>query len=319
MSKAKNALGFLKETFREFGDDDCPRMAAALAYYTVFSLPPLLVILIGIAGLAWGEQAVAGRIEGEVGALLGPQAGEAIATMVENAGSDRSGSRLAAWLGLAVLLFGASGVFAQLQAALNEAWDVAPDPDKSGVVRMVTKRLLSFGMVLGIGFLLLVSLALSAFLSAAGEMVASMLPAGISQVLLQGVHTAVALAIIMLLFAAIYKVMPDAEVSWRDTWVGAGVTALLFVVGKFAIGFYLGNSDPGSAYGAAGSLVLILVWIYYASLIVLLGAEFTQVWARRYGRGIVPEKGAVRVVEQKRHLHGAAARRHAESERSPRP
>jgi membrane protein len=187
----------------------------------------------------------------------------------------------------------------ELQAALNRAWGVEPDPDRGGVKNFVIKRLFSLGMVLSIAFLLLVSLVLSAALTAFGGALGGLLPGDASEVLLQLLDNAVSLVVITLLFAAMFKVLPDARIAWRDVWVGALVTTVLFLAGKFLIGLYLGQANPGEAYGAAGSLAILLVWIYYSSLILLLGAEFTPVWARERGAGVEPQEGAVRVVVER--------------------
>ena len=286
----------LKETIAEIGDDDVPTLSAAIAYYTVFSLPPLLVILVGIAGLLFGPDTVQEAIMGQVGGLAGEEAGREVQTMIENAGDvgDSLGTKL---LGIAALLFGATGAFAQLQKALNRAWDIEP-AQGSGIRGFVMKRVLSFGMVLTIAFLLLVSLALSAFLSSLHDTIGGILPGGLSPVVWQLINAGVSIGVITLLFAALFVLLPDAEIQWRDVWIGAAVTAIFFTVGKWAIGLYLGTSNPGSAFGAAGSLALILVWVYYSALILLAGAEFTQVWARRFGSRIEAEEGAVRAEEE---------------------
>ena len=311
---AKDAFALLKSAAQDFADDDCPRMAAALAYYTVFSLPPLLFLIITIAGVAFGQEAAEGQVEQQVTSLVGPDAAGQVQTMIQNASEQTSGGTIATILGIIALVFGATGVFAQLQDALNAAWEVEPDPEVSGLKNFIFKRVLSLGMILGIGFLLLVSLALSALLTGAGGAIASLLPGEASDVLLQIINFALSFVVVALLFAAIYKVMPDAEIAWRDVWVGAAGTALLFVVGKFLIGLYLGNTDAGSAYGAAGSLAIILLWVYYSAMIVLFGAELTQAWAKRYGQGIRPDDGAVRVVEEKQHLRGEEAEEHGRRE-----
>ena len=275
-------------------DDEATRVAAALSYYTIFALPPLLVLLITIAGSVWEPSDVQGRVEAQIGSLLGREGAAGIREMLANQNRPGSGGLFPTLLSIAGLLFGATGAFIQLQSALNTAWDVKPDPEQGGIRNFVTKRLLSLGMILGVGFLVLVSLALSALLSAAGDSVEGFLPEALSGPLLAAINFVVSLGVITLLFAAMFKVLPDAVIEWRYVWIGALVTAGLFVLGKFLIGFYIGQSDPGSAYGAAGSLAVILVWIYYASIIVLLGAEFTQVYARSKGAAIVPEPGAVR-------------------------
>lgn len=275
-------------------------MAAALSYYTLFSLPPLLVIVVTIAGYFFGQAAVQGRISQEIGYLIGPGAASAIEVMIRNATERMTGGTIAAWFGIGALVFAATTALAQLQQALNRAWEVAPDPAQGGIRNFVMKRVLSFGMIVGVGFLLLVSLALSAALSAVGDQLSLFLPAWMSARLLQVITFVVSFAVVTFLFAAVLRVLPDAQITWDDVLPGALFTALLFTVGKSLVGFYLGKSDPGSAYGAAGSLAVILVWMYYASAILLLGAEFTQAWVRTDGREIMPEKGAVHIVEEVR-------------------
>lgn len=304
--KGRQVWSFFKTSVKEFAKDDCPRMAAALAYYTVFSLPPLLVLVITVAGAVWAEEAVTGQIESQIRGVVGPQGARAVQTMIANASEAGGGATLATVLGVAALVFGATGAFAQLQKALNAAWEVEPDPESGGLKGFLSKRLLSLGMVLAVAFLLLVSLALSAILQAAGDYVSGRL-GGLSGTLLGALNAGVSLLVVTLLFAAIYKVLPDARIAWRDVLVGALLTSLLFALGKWAISLYLGTADIGSTYGAAGSLAVILVWVYYASMVLLLGAEMTQVWAQRYGSPIVPEEGAVRVVTEKRRVREAGA------------
>lgn len=290
---------FVRETLAEFAGDRCQQMAAGLAFFMVFSLPPLLLILLSITAALFGAPAVEERLIGEISALIGDRGADAVEIMVSNVAADSRGP-LAATLGALVLLFGATAAFTQLQAALNEAWAVAPDPAKGGLRNFLVKRLLSLGMVLAVGFLLLVSLVVSTALATVGDWITASLPSWASTGLLMASNALLSFALITVLFAAIFKVLPDARIAWRDVWVGALLTALLFVAGKFLIGFYLRRSDLGSTYGAAGSLVVLLVWIYYTSVVLLLGAEVTQVWARRMGSEIVPEEGAVRVVRERR-------------------
>lgn len=294
----KGLFGILKETFSEFSEDNCTTMAAALAYYTVFSLPPMLIIIIAVAGIVLNPQEVEQAIQQQAGSLVGQGGAQQIQTMIQNAGNLGQKGTIGIILGVAGLLFGATGAFAQLQTALNRAWEIMPDPEGGGIMRTLLKRVLSLGMVLGIAFLLLVSLVLSAALSALSGWLAQFLPGGISGAALFVLDAAVSLAVISLLFAAIFKVLPDAKVAWKDVWLGGFVTALLFVAGKFAIGFYLGQSNPGEAFGAAGSLALILIWIYYSSMILFLGAEFTQSWAKNKGEGIEPDQDAVRMEDE---------------------
>lgn len=301
------AWGLLKRTFKDFMEDGCPQMAAALSYYTIFALPPLLILILTVVGMVFDPAEVQEAMRGQVGAALGADGAQQIGTIIEQA--DRpEGRGVRALVGIGALILGATGAFMQLQNALNRAWEVEPDPDAGGVKNFILKRFLSLGMILGLAFLLLVSLALSALISMAGDVVGRILP-GTSEPLLHVLNFVLSLAIITLLFAAIFKILPDARIGFRDALVGGVVTALLFVIGKFALGFYLGRSNPGEAYGAAGSLALLLVWIYYASMIVLLGAEFTQVWAESRGKGIEPEEGARRRVDSLVRANAEAGRR----------
>lgn len=294
----KGFFSLFPEAGRGFMEDKAPRLAAALAYYTIFSLAPLLVIVIGVLDMV-SERLFPGgdaqeRITDALSSALGPDAAGFVGTMVENVGSG-GGGLVATLVGVVVLLFGATGVFAQLQQAMNEVWDVEPAPDAGGVLRIAMIRLRSLGMVLVIGFLLFVSFLAQAALEVLQTSAQGVLPGG--DWIWQIVNLVVSLALLTLLFAAIYKVLPDVEISWRDVGVGAFVTALLFQLGKFLIGLYLGRAGPASAYGAAGSLVVILLWVYFSAQILLFGAEFTQAYARRVGTRIEPAPHAVRQRE----------------------
>lgn len=309
MAQAKAGLDVLKQTFSEFAGDDCPRMAAALAYYTVFSLPPLLVILVTIAGTVWDPEQVRSLIQQQVGSAIGPGAQEQILTMIESAGERlQGGFSLGLILSIAGVLFGATGAFAQLQRALNNAWNVEPASDEGGVKSFLMKRVLSFGMILSVAVLLLVFVAATAVLSVVTGRLQGLLPEGLSQVMLWSVNIGVSFLFVTFLFAALYKVLPDVRIGWKDVWVGSALTAVLFVVGKELIGLYLAQSNPGDTYGQAGALAVILVWIYYSAMIFFVGAEFTQVWARSYGKRIEPDEDAVRVVEEKRRIPPGARR-----------
>jgi membrane protein len=299
----------LKETVNDFLKDDCMDSAAALSYYTIFSLPAILVLLLMLVSSIMNPSDVRGGLEAQLQALMGPSAGAQIRTIIQQAEQRPHSGVLPTILGIAGLLFGATGAFGQLQKALNRAWNVEPDPHQGGIKTFLTKRLFSFGMILVVAFFLLVSLAVSAALSGLGDRLGIFLPAGLSEPVLQLLNLVVSLAVITLLFGALFKVMPDAKISWRSVWIGAGVTALLFVLGKFLIGFYLGQSNPGQAYGAAGSLAVLLLWIYYSSIILLFGAEFTETWADRRGKGIEPEPGAVRVRREKERVDALASSR----------
>jgi membrane protein len=301
-TRRRGLIQVVKDTVNGFSEDDCPTMAAALSYYTVFSLPPLLVLLLTILGAVMDPQDIQGNIEAQMRSAMGPSGAQQVHTILANADRPGAGGLLPTVLSVVALMLGATGVFGQLQAALNKAWGVAPDPTKGGIKNMLLKRVFGIGMVLGLAFILLVSLVVSAVLSAFGDQLGRFLPSGLSAPVLEAINFVGSLAVIALLFAAIFKVLPDAKIAWRDVRVGAVVTGVLFVAGKFALGLYLGHSNPGEAFGAAGALALMLVWIYYSSMIVLLGAEFTQVWAEQRGSGIMPERGAVRVVRETRRL-----------------
>jgi membrane protein len=299
--KALRGWSLLKHTFEEFNRDECPRKAAALSYYTIFSLPPLLVIIIIIAGVVLSPEEVEVWIQGEVGEAIGAGAAGQIQTMVERARSSvEGGLSFGLVLGIAGLLFGATGTFAELQGSLNDVWEVKPDPQKNGIKSFLMKRIFSLGMILVIAFLLLVFLVITSMISAVSDHFGSMLPGGVSTILLWVINFSASLLVITFLFAAMFKVLPDARTAWRDLWVGAFATALLFVLGKFLIGLYVGRSNPGEVFGAAAALALILVWVYYSAMILFLGAEFTQAWSQRHGQRVRPESGAMRVVKQEK-------------------
>lgn len=287
----------LKQTFTQFSDDRCSRMAAALAYYTVFSLAPLLVLIITICSFIWNPEDIRGLLEAEIQQVVGRDGAEQVKTMLGHATQQGQGI-MASVLSSVMLLVGATGLVAQLQSALNDTWEVKPDPESSGIKTFIFKRLMSLGMICGIAFLLLVSLIATAVLSAAGDTIAGFLPQAWSGALLQSIHVGVSLIVIGLMFAAMFKFLPDADIKWSDVGVGAAVTAVLFMAGKYGLGAYLGSKNTDSAYGAAGSLALILIWVYYSSMIFLFGAELTQVWAKQRGSGVRPSEGAVKVEEK---------------------
>ncbi len=291
-------LDILKNTIRGFLDDDAPRLAAALAYYTVFSLPPILILILLLTGVFADPDTIEDRMVEQVEGVLGPDGAQQIQTMIRET-ADFGGGFLATVLSLLALAFGATGAFHQLQGALNKAWSVAPDPE-SGFRSFVVKRLLSFGMVITVAFLLLVSLVLSAFLTRAGTDIAELLPGQLTGATLLMIDVGLSLAVSTILFAAIFKVLPDARLGWGDVALGAFVTAALFVATKYLFGFFLSLADPGSAFGAAGSLAVILVWCYVCAMVLILGAEFTQAWARHRGTRIEPAEGAVKVLTETR-------------------
>ncbi|HKP64450.1 MAG TPA: YihY/virulence factor BrkB family protein [Polyangiales bacterium] len=283
----------LKATVVEWIDDNAARVAASLAFYTLLSMAPMVILSIAIAGVALGEESARAQILQHAGSFIGPEAAGALDAVVASASKSQSGV-VSTIVGLVVLLVGASGVFGELQYALDTIWGVKPKP-RRGVMGIIKERLFSFSMVIGVAFVLLVSLVVSAVLSALGSYMADALPGG--ALLWQAINLAASLGVITVLFALIFKVVPDVEMRWRDVWVGSFVTAALFNVGKYALGFYLGRSTVASSYGAAGSVVALVVWVYYSSQLVFLGAEFTQVFARRFGAQIRPSKNAMFVDE----------------------
>ena len=273
-------------------EDQASTLGAALAYYTVFSLAPLLIIAIAIAGLVFGQEAAQGQIFEQLRGLLGEASAKAMQDMVQNANAKPATGVVATLIGVVTLLFGASGVFGQLQTSLNAIWDVEPKPGR-GILGLVRDRILSFGFILVVGFLLLVSLLLTAAVALVAQWFGGMLPA--MEALAQILNFVLSLAVITLLFAMIFKFLPDAKIAWHDVWIGAFITAVLFTVGKVALGLYLGKSGVGSSYGAAGSLIVLLLWVYYSSQILFFGAEFTQVYANRFGSHVAPADNAVSV------------------------
>ncbi|MEW6491050.1 MAG: YihY/virulence factor BrkB family protein [Cyanobacteriota bacterium] len=303
--KPKVILGLLKEAFQEWQDDKASRLAAALAYYTVFSLAPLVIIAIAIAGAVFGEEAARGEIERQIQGLVGSAGAEVIQTAIENANRPDANGGIASFISVVVLLFGASGVFAELQDSLNTIWEVQPKPGR-GIKGFISKRILSFSMVLGIGFLLMVSLIVSAGLSALSTYMSHLIP-GVGW-LWEILNFVISFGVITLLFGLMYKFLPDVKITWNDVLIGAIITALLFTIGKTVLGMYLGQNF-GSTYGAAGSLVVLLAWVYYSAQILFFGAELTQVYASRYGSRIVPNEDAEFVTEEARANQGLRRKR----------
>ena len=261
-------------------DDYAPSMGAAISYYTVFSIAPLLLIVIAVAGFVWGREAVQGEIVTQLSGLIGQEGATGVQALIESANKPTKGL-VATAISIVVLVIGATTVFAELQSALDRVWDVPPAQKASGIWATLRSRLLSLGFILGLGFLLSVSLVVSAGVAAFGGWAMGLFPG--AEALLQIINAVISLGIATLLFAMIFKVMPQARVGWRDVWVGAGVTAVLFEVGKTLIGLYIGKSSVTSSFAAAGSLVVLLLWVYYSAQIFLLGAEFTWVYAHDHG------------------------------------
>jgi len=279
----------------KFFGEAMPTYAAALSFAAVFSLPALLTLVLLLVGVFADRETVQRAIIDQAGRLIGRGAAEQVRTIIGHAARPDVNVTATAILGFVFVLFGATSAFASLQGALNKAWGVKPDPRRGQIRNFLVKRVFSFGVVVTLAFLLLISLAVSAGLAALGGRLTSGLglPAFVPALL----ESTISFLVVAALFAAMFKLLPDARVDWRDVRAGALGTALLFVLGKWAIGLYLGGADPGSAYGAAGSLAVVLIWVYYSSMLVLFGAMFTRVWAERYGKGVWPEKGAVAVVE----------------------
>lgn len=273
----------MKDAYKAWSEDKAPMLGAALAYFAVFSLAPLLVIAIAIAGIVFGEEAARGQISAEITKLVGTEAATAIEGMVKTT-SEKGGSPIAAVIGVFTLLLGASGVFGQLKEAMNLIWDVEPTK-KQGLLHTLKSRFVSLAMVFGTGFLLLVSLVLSAGVSAFVSFAGS---ADFLRPVLYMIDFIVSVGLITFLFAALFKFLPDAVVQWRDVWIGAFFTSLLFAIGKILLGLYLGRSGVASGFGAAGSVILILLWTYYASQILFFGAEITKAYADRFGSRISP-------------------------------
>ena len=278
--------GLLKETGQSWLDDNVSRLGAALAYYTVFSLAPLLLIAIFIAGLIFGRGPAQDQIIGQIQGLVGEDGGKAIRSMLDHA-TQPGGGLTGSLLSIGMLLFGSIGLFTELQDALNLIWGVRPKAGR-GIWAIVRDRLLSFSMVLALAFLLLASLLVSAILTASVALFGEWRVGVVGHL----VNEIISIVVITVLFAMIYRFLPDAKIGWSDVWLGAAITAVLFEVGKFLIGMYLGHSTIGSAYGAAGSLAVLLVWLYYSGQIFLFGAEFTKVYANRYGSHIIPTDNA---------------------------
>ncbi|HVL15343.1 MAG TPA: YihY/virulence factor BrkB family protein [Gemmata sp.] len=281
--KLRDVGSLAKDAGKKFIDDKGPRLGAALAFYTALSLSPLLLAVVAIAGLAFGEEAARGEIVGQLRDTAGEEGATVVEKLIANSAAS-SGKGLAAVVAFAVLFFGASGVFVELQAALNTVWQVPGRKTEGGVWAIVRQRLLSFSLVCGVAFLLLASLVVSAVLSAVNDRIAAWLPG--MGVLAQVLNFLLTFGLLTLLFAMIFQWLPETDLAWSDVWVGAAVTAALFSVGKYLIGLYLGHAAVGSAYGAAGAFVVLLAWIYWSSQILLFGAELTFVYAQRFGRGI---------------------------------
>ncbi|KAA3439978.1 YihY/virulence factor BrkB family protein [Rufibacter hautae] len=289
---AKGILGILTNSASEFMKNNSLRLAAALSYNTIFSLPPLLFIVVRTASFFLGEDAVTGQLDNQISGLVGREAATEIQGMMAKLHLEGP-SPLATWIGIGTLVFAGTTIFVTLQESLNNVWNLQTKA-KNGILKLVMDRILSFGMILSISFLLLVSLVVSALIGILTDYMQRLLP-GIAIVFIYLLDVVVSLGFITLLFALIFKYLPDAIIRWRDVWVGAAATAFLFLLGKYLIGWYLGQSDFNSSYGAAGSMVILLSWVYYSSLIIFFGAEITQEYADAFGQPVMPNHNSVRI------------------------
>jgi membrane protein len=311
------AQGFslLKDSYAGFAQDKAARLGAALAYYTIFSIPSLLILLIGAAGLLFGRQAVEGEVVGTLGGLIGPQGAKAIQDMLRSMTLQNHGTA-ATVIGVVSLALGASGVFGQLKDALDTIWEVQPKPGRgvmAGILGYLRGNLTSVVTLVGTAFLLVASLVVNTAVSALGHWFSRTLPGG--EALWHVVNFVLTLAALTIMFGLMFKYVPDVKIKWRDVWVGAVVTAILFTIGEWLIGFYLGRTNVGSAFGAAGSLIVMLVWIYYSAQIFFFGVEYTKAYAARYGSRIVPDENAMPVGESQRRQEGIPR----DNARAPRP
>ncbi|HST03752.1 MAG TPA: YihY/virulence factor BrkB family protein [Chloroflexia bacterium] len=311
--KVGDIFGLIKQTFQEWGEDKASRLGASLAYYTIFSIGPLLLITIAIASFVFAN--AQDQIVGTISGVVGNAGGEVITQTIDNA--NKGGANIiATTIGLITLLLGASGVFGQLKDALNTIWEVEPKPGQ-GILATIKARFFSFTMVLGTGFLLLVSLVVNAAVASLGTYLNNILPGG--QLVGQILSVVLTFVIITVMFALLFKFLPDVKIAWSDVWIGAAITSVLFGLGQLALSFYLSLSNVGSAFGATGSLVVVLVWIYYSAQIMLLGAEFTQVYTNKYGSRVRPAENARFVTDDARAQQGMGSEdKKAKPDKKPR-
>lgn len=291
----KKFFHVLKEAGKAFSADNALKLSAALSYYTIFAIGPLLVIVLSLSGIFLGEAAVEGKLYGQIKGLVGSDAAMQIQLIIQNI-QETEGSTLGAIIGGVVLVIGATGIFAEIQDSINYIWSLKAKP-KRGLVKLLINRLLSFSLIVSLGFLLIVSLVANALMDILSERLTRYFQDTMVY-LMYAFNIILILGIISLLFAIIFKVLPDGKIKWKDAFIGASFTSLLFLLGKSAIGYYLGSSKLGATYGTAASVVIILTWVYYTSIILYFGAEFTKVYALEYGGGIVPNETAVFIIKQ---------------------
>ena len=295
MKKFLSYFKLIKITGSNFIEDNVFKLSASLAYFTVFSIGPILLIMISLAGIFIDKADVQNRLYGQLNELLGPDSATQVMQIIQNIQSSDQGT-IGTIIGLILLIVGATGVFTEMQDSINFIWSVKAKP-KKGWLKLILNRLLSFSLVIGMGFILLVSLIISAVLDLISDQLLYYLK-DYTVYLFYAVNLAVVLTVVSVLFAVIFKVLPDAHINWKDAFIGAGFTSVLFLLGKFGIGLYLGNSDVGKTYGAAASIVILLLWVYYSALILYFGAEFTKTYAMEKGGGITPDDTAVFIIKQ---------------------
>ena len=288
----KSFLSIMTKTYKGWMSNQPFQLSAAVSYYALFSFPALIIIIIQVTGIFYEKSRVKSRIMSEIQTVLGPESAETIETIIKNA-AETDQSTFAIIIGIATLLYGATGMFISLQKSLNTIWKVQPSP-KNEILKMIRDRFFSLGLILIIGFLLLISLILTALITAVTDWLQSIFP-DIVIALLQVLNFIISIGLVTVLFALIFKYLPDAKIKWRDVWLGAFVTAVLFTLGKSALGIYFGMANPGSSFGAAGSIILILLWVSYSCLILFFGAQFTLVIATKYSIGILPSSYAERI------------------------
>lgn len=288
----KRIFAFANDVFKQYTNDDALNLGAALAYYTVFSFAPMLVVATTVAGYFFGQEAITGRLDAELSGLLGKEAAHTLSEIISNAYVSGD-TVLATGIGVGTLIFAATGVFSNLKISLNKIWNIQQTPT-NGILAFIFTRLLSFSFVIGLGFLLMVTLVINAAVIGFMDQLAAYVPA-LGPIMLALTSWLLTTMVTAFIFVLLFRYLPDARARWKDLWAGAIFTALLFGLGRFLIGFYIGNSDFSSTYGAAGALITLLVWTYYNSQILFLGAEFTQVWAQWRGNPIIPDKHAVKV------------------------
>jgi membrane protein len=293
-----NTWSFMKEMYDEWEKDKCFQLAASLSYYTLFSLAPMMIIAVSLAGYFFGREAITGELYGQIRGLIGPEGAIAIQTMVENAYKEHNGF-IPTIIGIATLVFSATVTFAALQESLNIIWKVQANPN-SGIIRLVINRLISFSMVMGIGFFLMVSLVINSLISILSKYIQRLLGRD-SDLMFQVLELIISAGVLILLFAAIFKFLPDAKIKWKNVWRASILTTILFTIGKYLIGLYIGQSDFTSTYGAAASIIIIILWINYSAWIFFMGAEYAYVYVKRKGEEIEPSEHAIKIkrVERK--------------------